>query len=174
MAREIKAKIIDNLWEIFTNVKEGILTDYRGLTAAEITELRRKLDAGGIHYRVVKNSLAQFAAKKANRDDVAGLFEGPVAIAFSEGEITEPAKVLVDYIRAAKSVMSIKGGFLESGLLTAADIETLAKLPSREVLLARTVGAMRSPITKLVICLSSPIRGIMGVLQARITQLEEA
>ena len=172
MAREKKAQVIDSLQAVFTDSNIGIFTDYRGLTAAEMTALRRKLDESGIHYRVVKNSLARFAAERANRHDLISSFEGPVGIAFSHGEITGPARVLVDYIRASKSMMGIKGGFLDTGPLTPADIETLAKLPSREVLLAKTLGAIQSPIVMLVNCLASPMRGIMGVLQARISQLE--
>ncbi len=172
MSREKKAQTIDRLQEVLSKCNIGILTDYRGLSAIEITALRRKLRELGIEYRVVKNTLARFAVERAGRNDLVSFFEGPVAIAFGYGNITEPARALTDYISTAKVSLSIKGGFLGDGLLTAEDVETLSRLPSREILLAKVVGGMQSPITALVNCLSYPIRGIIGGLQARIKQLE--
>ncbi|MFC1913822.1 50S ribosomal protein L10 [Chloroflexota bacterium] len=169
-----KMKMIDSFQEILASCNIGILTDYRGLTTAEMNELRHKLDEANIKYQVVKNTLARFAAERAGRNDLAGLFEGPIAVAFSYGELTEPAKALADYIRTSKSTMSIKGGFLSDRLLTTSDVEKLSKLPSRDILLAKMLGSMKSPIVNLVGCLSNPLRGMVGVLQARINQLEEA
>ena len=172
MSREKKAQIIDGLQEVFSKCNIGILTDYRGLSAAEINGLRRKLRESGIDYKVVKNTLAQFAAERAGRGELVSLFEGPVALAFGYNEITEPAKALADYIRTSKSSLSIKGGFLGDRLLTSEDVETLSTLPFREILLSQVLAGMQSPIVNLVSLLVTPIRGIMGVLQARITQLE--
>ena len=121
---------------------------------------------------VVKNTLARFAAERAGRDDLVSSFEGPVAIAFGYGDITEPAKALADYIRTSKISLSIKGGFLSDRLVTSEDVNTLARLPAREELLAKILGGMQSPIAGLVSCLTAPIRGLTGVIQARIQQLE--
>ena len=134
--------------------------------------MRRRLEESGVEYKVVKNTLARFAAERAGRDDLGNLFEGPIAIAFGYGDITEPAKALDDYIRTSKSTLSIKGGFLSDRLLTSEDVTNLAKLPSKEILLARILGGMQSPIVTLVSCLANPIREVIGVLQARIQQLE--
>ena len=172
MAREKKAQIIDSLQELISKCNIGILTDYRGLSTAEISDLRRKLRESGIDYKVVKNSLAQFAAKRASIDELADLFEGPIAIAFGYGEVAEPAKVLADYIRSSKSILSIKGGFLDDRILTSGDVEMLSTLPAREVLISQVMAGIQSPITALVGIFAAPIRGIMGVLQARIQQLE--
>ena len=172
MSREKKAQTIDRLQEAFSKCSVGILTDYRGLSASEITVLRRKLRELGIEYRVVKNTLARFAVERAGRDDLVSFFEGPVAIAFGYGDMIEPAKALTDYISTVKVSLSIKGGFLSDSLLTAEDVGTLSRLPSREILLAKVLGGMQSPITALVNCLTTPIRGIIGGLQARIQQLE--
>ena len=172
MSREKKAQIIDSLQEVFSRCSTGILTDYRGLSTAELNELRRKLRASGIDYQVVKNTLAELAAKKAGMNEVSGAFEGPVAIAFGYGEISEPARVLVDYIRTSKSILSIKGGFLGDRLLTSRNVETLATLPAREVLISQVMAGIQSPIVALVSVLAAPIRGMMGVLQARMKQLE--
>ena len=173
MPTEKKAQIIDSLQEVIAKCNVGILTDYRGLSTAEISALRRKLREAGVEYKVVKNTLAQFAAKRAGRDDLADSFEGPVAIAFGYGETPEPARIIADYIRTSKSTLSIKGGFLGDRTLTQQDVETLATLPSREILLAMVLGGIQSPIVGLVSVLAAPIRGFMGVLQARIQQLEE-
>ena len=172
MSKEKKAQIIDRLQEAFSKCSVGILTDYRGLSTSEMTVLRRKLRELGIEYRVVKNTLARFAVERAGRDDLVSFFEGPVAIAFGYGDMIEPARALADYIGTSKVSLSIKGGFLSDSLLTAEDVGTLSRLPSREILLAKVLGGMQSPITALVNCLTTPIRGIIGGLQARIQQLE--
>ena len=172
MSREKKTQIIDSLQEFFSKCSTGVLTDYRGLSTAEMTDLRRALRKSEVEYRVVKNTLARFAAERAGKDELADLFEGPVAIAFSYGDVTEPAKILADYIRTSKSSLSIKGGFLGDRVLTAGDVATLATLPSREILIAKVLAGMQSPVVTLISCLAAPMRGVIGVLQARIKQLE--
>jgi len=173
MAREDKAKVIQDLEEVFEKCSIGILTDYRGLSVHEMTALRRRLEAVGVEYRVVKNTLARFAAEKLGRAELATIFEGPVAVALGYGDLVEPAKVLRGYIDAEKSIMTIKGGFIGGRLLSAGDVSDLSRLPSREVLVARVLGAMQGPIVALVNCLNAPISGLARVLQARINQLEE-
>jgi large subunit ribosomal protein L10 len=172
MAREKKAQVMDSLEAIFTRCSVGILTDYRGLATAELNSLRRKLREAGIDYKVVKNTLARLAAKRVGWDKMAGSFEGPVAVAFGYGEISEPAKVLMGYIKGSKSTLGIKGGFLGDRLLTPAEVETLSALPAREVLLGQVMAGIQGPIVALASVLAAPIRGMMGVLQARMKQLE--
>jgi large subunit ribosomal protein L10 len=172
MPREKKVQAIDRLQEGLIKCNIGILTDYRGLPTSEMAVLRGRLREIGVEYKVVKNTLARFAAERAGRDDLASLFEGPVAIAFGYGDISEPAKALADYINTSKASLSIKGGFLSDRLLTSEEVTTLSTLPPREILLAKLLGGMQSPITTLVSYLATPIRGFMGVLQARIQQLE--
>ncbi len=172
MSREKKAQTIDRLQDTFSKCSIGILTDYRGLSTPEITVLRRKLRESSVEYKVVKNTLARFAGERAGKDDLVNFFEGPVAMAFGYGDVTEPAKILADYIRTSKASLSIKGGFLGDRLLTSEDVATLSTLPSREILLAKVLGGMQGPIVTLVGCLTTPIRKITGVLQARIKQLE--
>lgn len=173
MSREKKVEIVSQLKEAVTNCNVGVLTDYRGLSASEMTDLRRKLRQAGVEYRVVKNTLARFAVEKAGKTYLAGSFEGPVAIAFGYDSVTEPARVLLDYIKSTKSVLSIKGGFLGERFLTPADVTTLSKLPTRDILLSQVLAGMQSPIVSLLNCLNSPLRGLMLVLQSRIRQLEE-
>ena len=172
MPREEKVKIVDELQEVFSKCSIGVLTDYRGLSTAEITDLRRKLRDSDITYRVVKNTLARFAAERAGKSDLVSLFEGPVAIAFGHGDIVEPARILADYIRNSKTSLSIKGGFSGDKVFTPGDVETLATLPPMEILLGKVLAGMQSPIVTLMSYLISPVRGFMGVLQARAKQLE--
>ena len=172
MSKEKKAQIIDSLQEFFSKCNIAILTDYRGLSASEMTSFRRRLREKGIDYKVVKNTMARFAAERAGRDDIVTFFEGPVAIAFGYGDITGPAIALADYIRTETASLSIKGGFLSDRTLTAEDVTALSKLPPREILLAKIVGGMQAPIYALLSYLTAPIAGVIGVLQARIQQLE--
>jgi large subunit ribosomal protein L10 len=172
MSREKKTQIIDSLQQVFSRCSIGILTDYRGLSASEMTDLRRRLRELGIEYRVVKNTLARFAAQRVGREEMLSFFEGPVAIAFGYSDIIEPARALADYIETSKASMSIKGGFLPDRLLTSEEVTTLSTLPSKEVLLARVVGGMQSPISALVSQLTAPMSGVIAILQARIQQLE--
>jgi len=174
MATEKKVQIVESLQETFSRCRAGVLTDYRGLTTTALNELRRKLRESGIEYRVVKNSLAQLAVKQVGKENLAGAFAGPMAVAFDFSDSPVVAKVLSDYLRATKSSMSIKGGFLADRVLTPKEVETLAKLPSKQVLISQVIAGIQSPIYGLVNVLAGPIRGIMGVLQARIKQLEGA
>ncbi|MFC2034694.1 50S ribosomal protein L10 [Chloroflexota bacterium] len=172
MSREKKTQIIERLREAFSTSSITILTDYRGLTTPEMTGLRRKLQESGSEYTVVKNTMARFAAERAGKDEMVSSFIGPIAIAFSYGDITAPARVLVDYSRNSAVNLSIKGGFLYDRLLTSEEVITLSSLPPREILLARALCQMKSPISALLGCLATPMKGIIGVLQARIKQLE--
>jgi large subunit ribosomal protein L10 len=172
MPREKKTEIIESLQGLFARCSVAILTDYRGQSANQMTELRRRLGQAGIDFKVVKNTLARFAAQRSGREELASFFEGPVAIAFGYGDITGLAKALAGYIEETKAAMTIKGGFLADRLLTKEEVTTLSTLPSKEVLLARVVGGVQSPISALVSQLAYPMRGLIAGLQARIQQLE--
>ena len=172
MPTEKKAQFVSELQELISHCSVGILTDYRGLSTAELNDLRHKLRDAGVSYMVVKNSLAQLAARRAGRDYLSSSFEGPLAIALGFDDEVKPAKVLMDYIKTTRSILSIKGGFLSSRLLTPSEVESLANIPSKEVLIGKLMAGIQSPIYRLVNSLASPLRGLAGVLQARINQLE--
>ncbi len=175
MPTEKKAKIIDELEKVFSRSTVGILTDYKGLKTAAIMELRRKFRESKIEIRVIKNTLARIAAEKAGKGAIGSLLKGQTAAVIGYGDdVAQPPKVLLEYIRATKLALPIKGGFLGSQALSAKDVETLAGLPSREVLISRVMGGMKTPIVTLVICLSAPLSGLARVLQARAQQLESA
>jgi large subunit ribosomal protein L10 len=171
--REKKSAVIDQIQASMSKSSICILTDYRGMTANEVTALRRKLRESGVEYKVVKNTLARFAAERAGKAELVSLLDGPVALAFGFDDVAKPAKALADYTRAQKTNLQIKGGILGNRILSSNDLQILITLPSREQLLAKVLGGMQSPIVKLLNCLNSPIQGLVGVLQARIKQMEE-
>jgi len=171
--KQKKGKIIEELKEEFSKCSVGILTDYRGLKNSEITALRRKLQESGAGYKVVKNTLARFAAEQSDKGEISGSFEGPIAVVLGYDDLSQPAKALTDYIRTSKLEIPIKGGFIDNRVLTADEVSNLASLPSKEVLVAKVLGTMKSPFYSLVGTLSNPLRNMVGVLQARINQLEE-
>ncbi len=172
MPTQKKTDIVAGLQELFDQCNVGILTDYRGLTTTELNDLRRKLREADIKYRVVKNSLTQIALRNTGREELAEMVSGPIAVAFGYGGIPETAKAITEYINTTKSTLAIKGGFFEDTILSTRDVSALADLPSKEVLIAQVMAGIQSPVTGLVNVLAGPVRNMMGVLQARITQLE--
>jgi large subunit ribosomal protein L10 len=172
MPTEKKAQSIDKLEKELSKASIGILTDYRGLKTPEINGLRRKLQDVGGDYKVVKNTLARKAAEKLNRSEITGSFEGPTAVAFGYGDISQLAKAFSDHVRTSKMNLNVKGGFLSNRLLTAQDVTAIATLPPKEVLIGRVVGGIKSPLYMLAGALSGPIRGLQNVLQARMKQME--
>jgi large subunit ribosomal protein L10 len=173
MIKEDKAKAVDELAETLSKSVVAIITESKGVPANSVTQLRRQLRGAGVDYRVVKNSLMVFAAEKVGKTGVEPLLKGPTAIAFGFKSEVEPARVLADFIRMTPGIgLKIKGGILGQRVLDAAGVAYLTTLPSREVLLADLLGRMKSPMSGMVFVISSPIRGLMGVLQARARQLE--
>ena len=170
--KEKKPELVDLIEEKLSRCGIVIATDYRGLTVAEISELRKRLRQQGIEYRVVKNTLARFAADAVGNPNLAELFTGPTALAFGYDDVIQPAKILLDYQRSSETALTIKGGMLAEKLLTAEDIAALAKLPPREALVAKFVGLVQSPIYGLLTILSGNLQSLVGVLQGRIKQLE--
>jgi large subunit ribosomal protein L10 len=170
--REEKVAQVNELADIIAQSSIGILVDYRGITAVKSTEMRRQMRERQVSVRIVKNTLARLAAKQVGREDLAELFTGPTALISSATDEVEPARALDEYLRSSGFDMDIMGGFFPSRMLSASDIKALAKLPSREILIAQVLGGMKAPISGLVNCLVSPMRGLMGVLEARKQQLE--
>jgi large subunit ribosomal protein L10 len=172
MLKEKKEQMIDELASSLSRCTIAVATDYRGLTAKEMVQLRRRLTESGIEYRVIKNTLTRFAAEKAGKNQLETLLAGPVAIAFGYDDVVKPPQVLREHIRSVGSVLQIKGGILGDRLLTAEDVANLAVLPSKDVLLARLVGQLNAPLQALHNVLSAPLRGLLNVMQARIKQVE--
>jgi large subunit ribosomal protein L10 len=173
MQKSEKEQAVAELTERLRTAETLIVADYRGLTNAQIDGLRTKLMEHGARFSVVKNTLTRRAAEAAGADALLALLEGPSAIAFVEsgGDPVAVAKALGDAARDTK-ILAIRGGVLEGQSMSADDIESLAKLPPAEVLRAQLVGAIVSPLTTVVMLLAAPIRDIVGLIDARIEQLQ--
>ena len=123
-----------------------VLVDYRGLTVAQDTELRKKLREAGVTYRVYKNTMMKRAFEGTEFEGLEGCLEGPSAIAISKEDATAPARILCQFAKGADK-LELKGGVVEGTVYDVAALSELAKIPSREVLLSRLLGSMQSPIT---------------------------
>ncbi|NHC44088.1 50S ribosomal protein L10 [Motilibacter aurantiacus] len=155
MARPDKAAAVAELTEHFRSSSAAVLTEYRGLTVAQLKELRRSLGDGAT-YAVVKNTLTKIAARDAGIDGLDDLLAGPSAVAFVKGEPVEAAKGLRDFARA-NPLLIIKGGVLDGRPISAEDISKLADLESREVLLAKAAGAMNATMAKAAALFQAPL-----------------
>jgi large subunit ribosomal protein L10 len=173
MHKSDKERVVAELTESLRTSETLIVADYRGLTNAEIDGLRSKLIEHGARFAVVKNTLTRRAAEAAGADALLALLEGPSAIAFVEsgGDTVAVAKALREAATSTK-ILTIRGGVLEGAVMSADEVESLAKLPPAEVLRAQLVGAITSPLTTVVMLLAAPLRDLVGLIDARIEQLQ--
>ena len=153
--REDKAAAVTELIDRFRNSTATVLTEYRGLTVTEITNLRRSLGAN-TKYRVAKNTFIKKAAAEAGIEGLDDLFNGPTALAFVGGDPVEAAKSLRDFAKENPALV-IKGGIMEGKPLSAVEITKLADLESREVLLAKLAGAMQANLSKAAGLFQAPL-----------------
>ncbi len=163
MVKPEKKAAVEDIKRGFNSAKSLVITDYLGLDVAQMTVLRSKLREAGVEYKVVKNTLARIAAREADVKGIEDFFAGPTAIAFGIEDAVSPAKVLVDFAEE-NEVLEIKAGYLEGKIMDVDQVKSLAKIPSREELLAKAFASMRSPITGLVNVLHGNIRGLVQVL----------
>jgi len=167
-----KKEVVEQLADRLARCNIAITTDYRGIPVAEMTDLRRRLRQRDVEFRVVKNTLIGFAAEKAGKSKFVNVVEGPTAVAFGYGDIADPAKAVVEYIRSSGSVLRIRGALVGQRAISAAEVTSLAYMPPREVLVAKLLGGMKGPIVGLVNVLSANLSGLVYILDARMRQLE--
>ena len=176
MARPDKAAAVAELTDQFRDSNAAVLTEYRGLTVAQLKQLRRAL-SGNATYAVVKNTLTAIAAKQAGVDVPDATLAGPSAIAFVTGDPVEAAKGLRDFAKANPALV-IKGGVLDGRALTAAEVTKLADLESREVLLAKMAGAMKASLFGAAYLFTAPtakaVRTIDALREKRATEEQAA
>src|SRR5918999_5098497 len=174
MLKADKERVVAELTERLRETETMLVADYRGLTMTDIDDLRTQLLQHGARFRIVKNTLTRRAAEAAGAEALLSLLEGPTAIAFleSDGDPVAVAKALSDAARTGR-VLVIRGGILEGATITADEVEELAKLPPADVLRAQLVGALTGPL-QIVGLFAAPMRDFVGVLDARIRQLEES
>ena len=159
MPTEAKRATVAALTEAFSAASASIVTDYRGLSVADLAAIRRSLRPQGVTYRVVKNRLAKIAADQAGRSELGPLLDGPTAIALGAGDEAVVARALLDAIRPYRN-LKVRGAVLRQRRIEADDVTRLAALPGREQLLGQLAGAVSSPLTTMAGLLAAPLRSL--------------
>jgi large subunit ribosomal protein L10 len=170
---EDKKKIVEDLKEKFATTKVVIVSDYKGLNVAQMTELRRNLSEANVEYKVVKNTLLNRASKDTEAELLADVFKGPSGIAMSFDDPVAPAKILTQFAKDNPK-LEIKAGVMNGKLMDLDAITALSKLPSREELLGQVLSAMNAVPSGLVRALSGVPRQMVNVLTAIKDQKEAA
>ena len=167
--RPEKVAVVAEVRERLEGADAALLTEYRGLNVKALADLRRQLRPAGGEYKVYKNTLVRFAVRELGAEELEALLTGPTAITFVTGDAAAVAKTLRDYARTNQALV-VKGGMLGTKVLSAADVQALADLPSRDVLLAQVAGAFQAPLTKLAGLLQALPRNFAYGLKALIDQ----
>jgi large subunit ribosomal protein L10 len=160
-----KREAVERLTDKLSRATSAVVTDYRGLTVAQLEELRAQLRTQGVDYVVVKNTLARRAAESAGVPAFSDALVGPVGLALGYGDLAVPARVLSEYFRVNKRLPSV-AGLVEGQVLDAAGVKTLSELPSREALLSQLAGTLQSPLTQLAGALDSITATFASTLEA--------
>ncbi len=173
MLKRDKERIVGELTERLRSSQTLILADYRGLSVSDFDQLRDRLLEAGARFSVVKNTLTRRAAQAAGTDALLEFLDGPTAIAFvSAGDMVQVAKTLAETARRTK-VLALKGGILDGRAVTAEDVQRLAALPPADVLRGQVLGAVVGPLNAVAGLFNAPLREFVGVVDARIRQLQE-
>ncbi len=162
---EEKKKAVAALAEQLKAAHTGVLADYRGITVADDTQLRRELRESGSSYKVIKNTLLSRALKEAGIDGLDPVLKGDTALAVSADDYVAPARILNKYAEGSKT-FTLKGGFIDGKAAGPDEIKLLATLPSKEVLLAQVLRGLNGPITGFVTVLNGTLKGLVVALNA--------
>lgn len=173
MNKTEKQQEIEALRSRLADARNAFFIDYRGLTVAQVSDLRRKVRATKSGYRVVKNRLAIIAARETPLKGHDAYFDGMTAVVWNEADPVALAKVLHEFSKTAP-VMKVKGGVLEGKEVAAKELETITQLPGRPELIATFAGMLRSPMTKFVSVLMAPMRDFASVLRQVAESKEKA
>jgi large subunit ribosomal protein L10 len=164
-----KAKAIDEISEQLSRAKLVIVTDYRGLKVADLQTFRGNLRPSGGEIHITKNTLTRIAANNAGVTGLDPLLEGPSALVFAFEDPVQTAKAVSEFVRTSR-ILSVKGGVMGDRAVSAADVEAIATLPSREELQAKLLGLLVSPLARTLSVLSGPSRSMVYLLNARSEQ----
>jgi large subunit ribosomal protein L10 len=168
--RDQKSAVIDEVAGQITEADAVFAVDYRGISVPQAAELRTRLRDADASFRVVKNTLTERAADKAGADGLKALLDGPTAMTFVRGDAAAAAKALRDFRRASGGrLLEFKGGWMNGSALSPTEIDSIAQLPSRDVLYGRLVGMVASPLTGL----ASALGGLIGGLARQLQQMAE-
>lgn len=149
-----KKDMVEQLTEKFQKAVSGVFVSYAGLTVEQDTKLRNELREAGVEYKVVKNTLIRFAANNLGMQELDPSLNGPTSIALSYDDVVAPARVLNKYVKEYED-FNFKTGFVEGKIMSLEEIKAMADLPSKEVLLTRTVVGLNAPIQKLAMAVKA-------------------
>lgn len=169
-----KKAIVEALTERFQNASAGVFVDYRGITVAEDTQLRRELVANEVEYSVVKNTLTRFALNNVGMQGLDEVLNGTTSLATSAGDPIAPIRIVNEYSKKMGDRFNIKAAFMDGKILDAAEIEEIAALPSKDALYARVLGTMLAPITSLAVVLGQIVEKNGGSIESAEAPAEEA
>jgi large subunit ribosomal protein L10 len=169
MPRPEKVAVVEEIRTKLAESDAAVLTEYRGLSVSELAELRGSLRGAGTEYKVFKNTLARRAVESSGLEGITALLEGPVAIAFVRGDAAAAAKALRDFGRNNPALV-LKGGLLGERLISPGEIDALAELPSREMLLSQIAGTFQAPLVKAAGLFQAFTRNLAYGVQALIDQ----
>jgi large subunit ribosomal protein L10 len=172
--RPLKEEQVGQIAEKLREAKVVVLTDYRGLTVAQIGDLRAKLRQADVEYRVIKNTLARRAADAAGHPELGPALEGPVAFALGYDDLSTPSRLLGEWARTTRLKLDITGGMVEGRYFGADQIRQLADLPPREVLISQLLGTLQAPAVSLLTAIASPARQLLSVLEQKKNSMEAA
>jgi large subunit ribosomal protein L10 len=165
LKREEKIKVVSELQDKFQRAKGIIFTDYRGLTVQEMSELRSKLRASALEYKVVKNTLAKRAAEGTPVESTMDIFSGPVGVVFSYDDPVVLTKEVLEFVKSNEK-LKIKGGVIEGGICSAEELNTISKLPPREVLMGMFVRTMQAPLSRFASALRATLLRFIYAMEA--------
>ncbi|HLJ56576.1 MAG TPA: 50S ribosomal protein L10 [Chthonomonadaceae bacterium] len=161
-----KEETVAGLRELIAGSKGAILTDYRGLTVAEVTTLRRKLRESSAEYHIVKNTLFRRALGGEISPELDKLLSGPTAIVFAQEDIVAPAKAMLDFAAAAKKPdVKVKGGYLDGKVYDLAQVTTISKLPPKPQIMAQIIGSINGPASSLVGTINAVLSELVRTVQ---------
>lgn len=166
MVRPEKKETVEAIKEKFEKAKSVIVTDYRGLSVKDVSDLRQKLRQAGIEYKVYKNTLARLAVADKVFKDVTTYLQGPTAFAFDYENEVQAAKILNDFAKK-QNVLEIKGGVIEGKVVGESIVKKYAALPSKEELIAKALGSFAAPVSQIVNVVAAPLQGFINVLRAK-------
>ncbi|NLT68883.1 MAG: 50S ribosomal protein L10 [Acidobacteria bacterium] len=164
MNRAEKQQTVDSLGEQFRSITSAFLIDYKGMKVVDATELRRKIREMNGTYVVVKNTLAMRAAKETPLEQLAPYFQGPTAVAYHPKDVVGLAKLLTDISKTNPNI-SFKAALVEGKAVPASEIQAIAAIPSREVMLGRLVYLLKAPLQRLTMVLKAPVRDLTLVMK---------
>lgn len=173
MNRDEKAAATEALRGVFGTAKGAVLTDFRGLSVADMTDLRRHLRKASVEYTVVKNTLAVRALGAGGMEGLAPYFEGPTGVALSRTDALAPARALMAWAKG-RPAFRLKAGMVEGVVMGPAEITAVAALPGREVLLSRMLSVLQAPLRNLASVLHGQVRAVAAVLDQVRQQKEKS